>query len=538
MLREYAQHDSLESSGKANLKPSDPLVALVLLLIPLMLLVLSLPPYRGNAGLHKVDYALSGAAIAAVVAGIVWFKTRSTLPLMLLGVALLLIANIAWGKAFRLYASTHNYFGEVFRRPMQQSLHAPMYGRYDNALIRMETLPFAILSFGVAGAWYVWARRRKWEQSWTPTSLALLIGFALAMIILFAACEPWPSRFSLNISGYAEFKKDIPAFDGVRDTLRHYVERMPALQWYGQHYPPGNLILLEIEKQLGLTGMTKTIVCLCTILSIIPLWKLARELELDPVATSATLFLFAATWGVLIYCTINTTSLLLLPGTMCLLLLMRALKSGSVTAALGLGVWFVLYMFFSFSASILGVLMALTTLIGLWRGAFTLANVIRTGNTSLATLACVIAGLYGTAHFNLIACFIAAVRGHHAGEGFDDASRWLLRSTGNVIAYLVSIAPLFILGLSAALRGKDGLRSPRGVLFLALLATVLIAAFSGLFYVETERIWIFLTPVFALAAGWELSRRARIEGPDLLSTVFLLVLLIGCTQEWLFMHYR
>ena len=39
--------------------------------------------------------------------------------------------------------------------------------------------------------------------------------------------------------------------------------------------------------------------------------------------------------------------------------------------------------------------------------------------------------------------------------------------------------------------------------FIATVATVLIAGFSGLFYVETERIWIFLTPAFALAAGYE-----------------------------------
>ena len=38
-------------------------------------------------------------------------------------------------------------------------------------------------------------------------------------------------------------------------------------------------------------------------------------------------------------------------------------------------------------------------------------------------------------------------------------------------------------------------------LFIALLVTVVLAGGSGLFYVETERIWIFLTPFFALAAG-------------------------------------
>ena len=40
-----------------------------------------------------------------------------------------------------------------------------------------------------------------------------------------------------------------------------------------------------------------------------------------------------ATNGVLIYCTINTTSLLLLPATVCLWMLVRGLKTGSPAAA-------------------------------------------------------------------------------------------------------------------------------------------------------------------------------------------------------------
>jgi hypothetical protein len=56
--------------------------------------------------------------------------------------------------------------------------------------------------------------------------------------------------------------------------------------------------------------------------------------------------------------------------------------------------------------------------------------------------------------------------------------------------------------------------------------------------VETERIWIFLTPAVALAAGVELARRAEREGRGLIDAVFLLVLIVSCTQEIFFMHYR
>jgi hypothetical protein len=443
----------------------------------------------------------------------------------------------------------------------------------------------------VAIGWFAWAVRRPLEKRWGYSAFALLCGFMLAMIALFALCEPpgkpgrWaPMRFTLQLSGYSEFASDIPAFDGVRDTLRTYVAKMPDLNWYGQHYPPGNLILLTIEKRLGLAGLTKAVVCLLTALTAIPLYKLAKELECDEVAASATVLLFAMTTGVLIYATLNTTSMVMFPATMCLWLLVRALRTASIPAAMLLGAFFVIYLFFSFSASILGVLMALTTLIGWWGGAFPMRNVLRTGAISLACLFATILLLNVTTRFNLIACFITAVRGHQTqqgNEGFDDPMRWWLRSTGNIIAYLISIVPLSILAVAAVWRswsanaeGADlpanGARvpvaaqsaapvdyaapaTPRAPLamtpekhaialtrsiFTATVLTVLIAGFSGLFYVETERIWIFLTPAFALAAGYELRRRAEHEGRALIYAVLFLVIAISCTQEFFFQHYR
>ena len=77
---------------------------------------------------------------------------------------------------------------------------------------------------------------------------------------------------------------------------------MPTLEWYGQHYPPGNLILLKIESALHLPGLTKAIVILLTSLTVLPLHKLARKLNFSNSAASATILLFAASTSVLILC--------------------------------------------------------------------------------------------------------------------------------------------------------------------------------------------------------------------------------------------
>jgi hypothetical protein len=53
---------------------------------------------------------------------------------------------------------------------------------------------------------------------------------------------------------------------------------MPKLEWYGQHYPPGNLILLR-SKRARRPGMTKSIVCLFTVLTLFPLDALAKALD-------------------------------------------------------------------------------------------------------------------------------------------------------------------------------------------------------------------------------------------------------------------
>ncbi|MEA2709453.1 MAG: hypothetical protein QOF78_2054 [Phycisphaerales bacterium] len=543
-------------------------IALVLILVPLMLLALEIPPVRGKGADRKQDWVLGLSIAVAIASAAAYFipsplfpRRRSTLPLIVFGTAMLLLANIFWNRSFLDYTRHHDYVREVFRRPMR-NFHAPMYGRYDNAIARSpdgsgppydySTVPWVIVSSGVALAWFAWARRRPLEKRWTAGSFAILLAFQLALIICFALCEPpdprkpgaAPMRMTLQLSGYSEFASDIPAFTGIRDTLRNYVAKMPSLNWYGQHYPPGNLILLMIEKRLGLPGLTKSIVCLLTVLSAIPLYRLAKELELDDVAATAALLLFTATTGVLIYCTINMTSLVLLPATMCLWMLVRSLKTGSLTAAALLGLFFAIYLLFSFSASILGVLMALTTLLGWWSGVFSIRNIVRTGAVSLACVFGCIALIYVTTKFNVVACFFAAVRGHQTqqgNEGFDEAKRWLLRSTGNIIAYLVSIVPLSILAAGAVRHAwNEGSASERlrRAFFTATLVTVLIAGFSGLFYVETERIWIFLTPAFALAAGFELRRRSTDEGRGVIYLALFLVLAISCTQEFFFQHYR
>lgn len=526
---------------------------LALVLVPLLLLALPLPPTKGKWAIHKQDWVLIGSLLIAAASGVLYFvrtplfRPRSIWPLIVLGTALLVAGSVIWNKQFRKYAAAHpEYRREDFRKAMVTTLHWPVYGRYDNAIARYDpatkrydfsTLPYVALSSVLAAGWVVWAIRRRADQRWGVGSFAILIGFQIALTLAFAMCEPG-GRWAINVSGYSEFAKDLHRFKGVLNTLQHYVERMPTLEWYGQHYPPGNLILMKIEAALGLPGLTKTIAILATALAAIPLYLLAKEAELSEQAASAAVLIFSASTSVLILSTINTTSLLVLPGTICLWTLVRALRKVSIPSAAVLGLAFFGYLCFSFSASILGVLMALITLLAMWRASVPLRNVIVTAVVAGLVLLGVIGLTYASTRFNLIACFIAAVRGHHEQQGnggFDDRTRYLLRSTGNVLAYLLSVVPICILAASSLRAEKRGMR---WVISTAVLVTIALAGFSGLFYLETERIWIFLTPALALAAGFETARQDELTSNRFTAALLLLVILISCSQEFLFMHYR
>jgi hypothetical protein len=530
-------------------------IGIVLIVVPLMLLILPLPPNKGKWAVHKQDWILVGALIIAAFSTAAYFvdnrmfPRRSIWPIILLGTSLLLSANIIWNKKFRDYAGAHqDYRREVFRRAMVLTLHWPIYGRYDNAIARFDpdtgryslaTLPYVLLASAIVAGWFMWAARRPLGAAWDAKAFAILIAFMIATMIAFALCERDPSRLYSRTSGYGEFAKDIHRFHGIRGTLRNYVYLMPTLEWYGQHYPPANLMLMQAETFFGIRGLTKAIVMLLTAATVVPLYKLARELELSEAGATAAVLLFAASTSILILCTINTTSLLVFPATMCLWMLVRGLKTGSVLAAIVLGGFYFFYLMFSFSASILGVLMAVFTILAWWRGTATFRNALFTALISGTTATVLHVVLRESTSFDLIANFIVAVRGHQEQQGnggFDSLARYLLRSTGNVIAYLTSTVPLCLLAIAAALsRPQNPLQRSA---FIAILATILIAGFSGLFYLETERIWIFLTPALALTAGFEAARRTELENPYALRALLLLVLVITCTQEYWFMHYR
>jgi hypothetical protein len=71
---------------------------------------------------------------------------------------------------------------------------------------------------------------------------------------------------------------------------------------------------------------------------------------------------------------------------------------------------------------------------------------------------------------------------------------------------------------------------------LAAPLAMLLAVTLGLGHLETERIWLFFTPALAIAAAFELHRRAG-EDAGLFAVILFLALLWTAAQELQYRHY-
>ena len=75
------------------------------------------------------------------------------------------------------------------------------------------------------------------------------------------------------------------------------------------------------------------------------------------------------------------------------------------------------------------------------------------------------------------------------------------------------------------------------MLALGLALCIVIAGFLPLFLLETERVWVILTPAMAVAAGYEIERHRQSEGHHSVMTVVLVGLLLMYSQTMLFQFW-
>ena len=429
-------------------------------------------------------------------------------PLLVSGGSLLLASSLLWNQSFRAYCLGGGT-GRITRQVMA-NYRSPFYG-----VTREPAYLWAGVAAALAVALLIYLARDWRMQSQRGGSSAgwvwVVVFFQLAFTAVIALSEDGTRLFS-NFASYAGFASDARHFDGALDVLRRYVDTMPQLSGFGRHYPPGIALLIGLGTSLGVPTLAKLALMTIPALTILPLLGLARELGLDERAAQMSAVLFATSASVLAFSSLSPTTVLLMPATTAVWMLIRGLSRDPLWAGAWLGLSVAVLTLLSFAAYLIALPLGCILLAAWIGGRITFLRVGVLLGTSLSVFFASYALLQLSTGYDLYACLQEAFRLWWVL--YENPWEYLLRCSGSLLAYAWAIGfPMSVLA-AAALRGVSTGNGAPELLRLftrAVMIGLLLGGFSGRIYLEGERILLVFTPLIAIPAGWELARWHRRE---------------------------
>lgn len=400
------------------------------------------------------------------------------------------------------------------------SAASPLYA-FWNPILRPEALAFVLLALAFAWLAPLLADPARAAR---PTFVASLFvaGVALPLALFLVRQDLGelgaPFRTYANEEFWYDALKvprmqDASGRSGVSVFLRHYVEAMPRLSLHGQHFPPGHALFLHASNTLfGAQLVTAALAVLAAAaLGLVAAYLALRELCDEHAARQGALLLAALPPFLDFACT-SMDAVFFLWAALALWTALRSLRTNaSVVAALVAGATLGFAALSSFAVLPLGLLVLVYAL-------FLAARRERARSAMARQLAAIGAGFaLFLAAFWLATGFAWWDCVLHARESglvlmtkvlkSPPSSRWAELSYGNFAAYLIALGPGVVALLLARCAqrgaGNDPNRAsrPRDAWTPAVLLTLLAMTLGGLFFMETERIWLFTLPWIVATAG-------------------------------------
>jgi len=290
--------------------------------------------------------------------------------------------------------------------------------------------------------------------------------------------------FGAAPEGGNEYLPALPALDslGLATFLDRFAELSPTLPIHPSAHPPGTLLLLDalgIEGPQALAALTIAVGA-----AAVPLtYVLGRRLALDEARCRAAALLIAVSPSAMLYGATSTDAMFATLGLAAACLLVG---SGLASRALGAAA-LAIASFFSWALLALGAFSFVV--VGLREG---LRSAVAMGLVAGLALVGLYGALYAVSGFDPI----GAVRA--AGEAYDlgisNARPYLFWLFGSPVAFAVA------LGLPTAWYAARALGAGNEAA-IGLAAIVGVAVLVGLTKAETERIWLFMGPLAAVAAA-------------------------------------
>lgn len=368
-------------------------------------------------------------------------------------------------------------------------------------------------------------------QSVSVVQLFLVsIGFFLAISISVAMIDGYrevggrqlPALLEPYTRTRYEYYADVPKVDqiGLWSFVRNYVkpELFSTLSGHAQTHPPGGILFLWIiSKLFGYNLLAASLGSVVfTSLTVIPIYLLAKELYGELIGRYA-LALFLVIPNFVMFTGTSMDGPFSLFPILSLYLFYRgrdsdrAILYGFLTGiTLGCGI----LMTYStvFIGLFLNVVMLLTLIMDRGRFRQTLILLLIAGVTFIAFYLLIL--LF--TGFNLLEALEASIRKDRAalGTGYETIGLYFHLSIGNLFAFLIGIGiPMTSVWLRQVVRTiRDAQRGkPLDIYIIGYLVSLLAIAFSTLFTMEVERIWIFMAPFVLIPVAKYLSQRSTVD---------------------------
>ena len=370
-------------------------------------------------------------------------------------------------------------------------------------------------------------RRIFLQQSVSSTQLYVIsIAFFLIISISVAMIDGYREVAGRQLPAFLEpytrtryeYYGDVPRVNqvGLLSFLRNYAkpELFSTLSGHAQTHPPGAILFLWIiSKLFGYNLLTASLGSIVfTSLAIIPIYLLAKELYGESIGRY-TLALFLITPNFVIFTGTSMDGPFSVFPILSLYLFYKGRSServilyGFLTGiSLGCG------MLMTYSTVFIGLffsLVMLLTLIVNWkefRRILTLLSIAGVTFIAFYLLMFLFTG------FNLLEALQASIRKDTAalGTGYETIELYLHLSVGNLSAFLIGVGiPMTTVWLRQVVQTiRDKQRGePIDIYIVGYLISLLIIAFSTLFTMEVERIWIFMAPFILIPVAKHLSQR-------------------------------
>ena len=357
--------------------------------------------------------------------------------------------------------------------------------------------------------------------------LLISIGFFLAISISVAMIDGYREVNGQQLPAFLEpytrtryeYYSDVPKVNqvGLLSFMRDYAkpELFSTLSGHAQTHPPGGVLLLWIvSKFFGYNLLAASLGSVVfTSLTVIPIYLLARELYGESIGRY-TLALFLITPNFVMFTGTSMDGPFAVFPILSLYLFYkgtgsdRAILYGFLTGiSLGCG------MLMTYSTVFIGLFFTVVIVLTViadrdkFRRILTLLSIAGVTFTAFYLLMFLFTG------FNLLEALQASIRKDRAalGTGYETMGRYINLSVGNLFAFLIGVGiPMTTVWLRQVVQTiRDGRRDkPINIYIVGYLISLLVIAFSTLFTMEVERVWIFMSPFIIIPVAKYLSQRS------------------------------